>query len=343
MADKDTKDEEKGKVEEEVLTVVTDETPAKDAKGDDDADADDEGDDGKDGDERLGASDSDVADDTKGEDRRKEHRSRRQRQREARDRLELENKVLREHNRRLERTSGDMAKRLDNLEGVTIDGRINQFKAAISKADDTIADAVSRNDGDAHKEATKIRDELKEGQRRLEAEKERTSQRGNNGVDPEIVRQATAWAGKNGWFDPRRGDEDSAIAGAIDDRLMNEGRLDPRSPEYYEEFDRRLAARGIGGKSKRKQRSNGHDRDDADLDDDDDRETREGKKDPPQRKNGGPKFRGGGGERTLGPNQVYLSKQRLEALAAAGIEEGTPEYKRMLKRYKDYDNESAAR
>ncbi len=340
------KEEKEEKSEEAPLEVVTDETVADasdkkdgddDDAGDDDSEDDSSGPSGGDKDERLGASDEDVAEDTKRADRKSERKSRRQRQREKIEQRESEIRFLREHNRRLEGTSSEMAKRLDALEGNTIDGRIQQFNAAISKADDTIAEAVAKSDGAAHKEAMQIREQLVDGKRKLESVKEQQSQQakrreqGGGEVDPDIARLATSWAERNAWFDPSKGDEDSSIAAAIDYALSRDRRFDPRTPGYYKEFDRRLKARGIGASARDK------DADDADLD------TREDppRKDPPPRKNGangGPKFRGGGNDRQLGPNQVYLSKQRLEAMEAAGIEPGTDQYKRMLKRYKAHDD-----
>lgn len=338
------KDEKEEKSEEKALEVVTDETAAaapekKDDDedgGDDDSEDDSSGPSG--GDDRLGASDEEVADDAKKADRKIERKSRRQKQREKMEQRESENRFLREHNRRLESTAGDMAKRLDALEGTTIDGRIAQFNQAIAKADDTIAEAVTKNDGAAHKEASQIREQLVDNKRKLESHRDNQQQQAKkrentNEIDPDIERLATAWASRNTWFNPKAGDEDSTLASAIDYTLSRDRRFDARTPEYYEEFDRRLKARSIGKQQARRRA----DPDDADLEDDDDPPAR---KDPPAKKNGGggPRFRSGGGERQIGPNQVYLNKERLAALEAAGFEEGTPQYNRLLKRYKAHDD-----
>jgi hypothetical protein len=333
------KDDKEEKKEEPALEVITDETVAAASEKKDDGDEDGGDDDSEDdssgppgGDDRLGASDEEVAEDTKRADRKVERKTRRQKQRDKMEQRETENRFLREHNRRLETTAGDMAKRLDALEGTTIEGRIAQYNQAISKADDTIADAVTKNDGAAHKEASQIREQLVEGKRKLEGAREQQKTRrehSGNEVDPDIARLATAWASRNEWFDPSKGDEDSAIAAAVDFALSKDRRYDPRTPGYYKEFDRRLKARGIGKQAR------DSDADDADLDTDD-----PPRKDPPKKNgaNGGPRFRGGGNDRQLGANQVYLSKQRLEAMEAAGIEPGTDQYKRMLKRYKEHDD-----
>lgn len=337
------KEEKDEKTEETALEVVTDETAAAapDKKDDDEDGGDDDSEDDSSGpsggDDRLGASDEDVAEDTKRADRKVERKTRRQRYREKAEQRESENRFLREHNRRLESTAGEMAKRLDALEGTTIEGRIAQYNQAISKADDTISDAVTKQDGAAHKEASQIREELVEGKRKLVAAKEQQSQQakkrenGREEIDPNAARLATAWADKNDWFDPKQRDEESMVASAIDYALSQDSRFDPRTPGYYKEFDRRLKARKVGPHG----RARAADADDADLEDDDEPQ----RKDPPKKNGGGgPKFRSGGSDRQLGPNQVYLNKERVAALEAAGFEEGTPQYNRLLKRYKAHDD-----
>ena len=44
----------------------------------------------------------------------------------------------------------------------------------------------------------------------------------------------------NPWYDPHGGNEDSEIASMIDTRMANEG-WNPKTPEYWEELDNRLA------------------------------------------------------------------------------------------------------
>jgi hypothetical protein len=336
--DKDEKDEEKD--EAASLVAITDD-PAyaeKGAKDDDDAES---GEEDAAGDERLGASDEETADEERSKERKRERKSRSQRAREGRDRAERkysetaqENQYLRAHNERLDRRASEMAQRLDALEGSTIDGRISQFKAALSKADQTVAEAITAGDGTTAAEATRIRDDLRDGLKDLERSKAATAERNDSPreeVDPALVANARDWHRRNPWFDFNRSDEDSAIAGAIDDTMMREKKLDPRTEAYWKEFDRRIAKR----LPKRAVKSNGHaDDEDDDVDDP--------SPEPKARKNGGPRFRRGGADRQLGANQVYLSRDRLEALKEAGIEEGTPQYQRMLKRYRDHDHDKSA-
>lgn len=353
--EKDDDDDKKKKGDdEEEIVAVTDETPPK-KKADDDSD---EGDDADDADElevaakdsRLGESEEEVVEQERDrertrEERRNQRKSRNKARREWGDRMVRENRFLTMRNEQLEKAQLEAARRLDALEGVTVEGRIGQFRAAIAKADDAIAEAVTNKDGAAHKEATRIRDNLKEGLSKLEdmytqqQQRRRVKDNGgtvDNAQDPVVLERTREWASQHAsWFG--KDQDDTAIAMTVDDRLKAEGVLDPRSEEYWQELDSRiqryLPHRFKGG--------NGKDRD-GDEGDDLQEETRSnGHGAQPRRSGGGgPKFRSGGGDRQLGPNEVYLTRERLDAMREAGIEEGSPEYKRLLKRYQQWDREN---
>jgi len=61
-------------------------------------------------------------------------------------------------------------------------------------------------------------------------------------IDPVVVNHAKTWAEKNPWYNPAGGDEDSAIAMAVDNQMAAEG-WHPGTPEYWKELDRRLQRR----------------------------------------------------------------------------------------------------
>lgn len=61
-------------------------------------------------------------------------------------------------------------------------------------------------------------------------------------ADPTLAKLANDWMRRNPWYDPRGDDEDSAIAKVVDTKLAAEG-WDPRTQEYWKEFDKRLRAR----------------------------------------------------------------------------------------------------
>lgn len=150
-----------------------------------------------------------------------------------------------------------MANRLNE-----VDGRLSSFDQAqftqvwnssveaFQLAERKHQEAFSNGDG---AKATEAMREMYNAQRRiddLEAIKTRQGiqaqqPRQHQQADPRIVNKAKEWASKNDWFKPGGVDDDSAIADAIAVKLVKEG-YDPKTDDYYEELDERLAKRGIG-------------------------------------------------------------------------------------------------
>lgn len=285
-----------------------------------------------DDDSRIGGGEADE-DDVK-EQKRLERKSRRQRQKEARERDKRELEFLRKRNDQVERQLTDLTRRVTANETSQIDARIAQLETGIKKADDVYAQAISAGEGDDAAEAMRIRDQLKDQRDGLKAYKEQGEQAPQQeGPDPRLVEHVRQWHSRNDWFDFGRRDQDSAIAGAIDDSLALEG-WDPTTPEYYAELDKRISAMlphraGKGGQ----QRGNGAD----DDYDDDDGQTQQRQ----QRQPTGPKFRVGGKERPLKSNEVHISKERREAMIEAGVWDDPKTRARYLKRYQEYDREQA--
>lgn len=287
------------------------------------------------GDTRVGG--GEPVDDEKTEARRVERRSRRQRQKEARDRDQRELKFLRGRNEQVERQIGELTRRQVATETATIDQRIAQLDNAMRSADDVYAKAITANEGQDAAEAMRIRDNLKDQRDSLVAGKAEAAAGTptEDAVDPALIEQVRSWSERNTWFDFGRRDEDSAIAGAIDDMLIRDG-YDPRTSEYYDELDKRVARRlphltkKLGGKG------NGEDDLGGDEHIDDDLEDKGG-----QRKPGGPKFRIGGQERPLKPNEVHISRDRKEAMQEAGVWDDPVLRKNYLKRYAEWDQEHA--
>jgi len=58
--------------------------------------------------------------------------------------------------------------------------------------------------------------------------------------DPMVARYAGDWMSENPWYDPNGRDSDSKIALTIDQTMAEEG-WNPKSQEYWEELDNRLA------------------------------------------------------------------------------------------------------
>lgn len=277
-------------------------------------------------DERVGA--GEPEDDDKIEARRQERKTRRQRQKDARDRDQRELKFLRSRNEQVERQISEISKRQDATEQATVDQRISQLDNAIRSADDVYAKAIDAGEGKDASEAMQIRDNLKDQKNYLQQYKEQGAVQ-PEGPDPALVERVREWHGRNDWFDFGRRDEDSAIAGAIDDMLMRDG-YDPTSVEYYEELDKRISRR-LPHLSQ-KGAGNGAD----DQDDDADTGDRGGSQ--PSK---GPKFRVGGRERPLKTNEVHISRERREAMEEAGVWEDPKLRKRYLAQYAEWDRQNA--
>jgi hypothetical protein len=296
-----------------------------------------------DDDEREGhAEDDDEADPdrVKIRQRRKDER-RTKKEQLKRERRELN--FLRQRNDTLERRQSEFDARQTNTEVMAIDGRIQALEGDIRKADEIYAEAISKGDGQSAAEAQKIRDDLRDGlqaykntrQGTIAAARERLTPK-QNGPDPEIQSRAQDWVADNPWYDPKMGNEDSEIAKAIESRLAREkGPAAAKTDEYWDEFNRRLKKR-LPHVFK-----NGRDRND-DRDDDSDEErggNREQEDDKPVRR-GGPRFTSGGRERPLKKGEVFVSKERRQAMEEAGVWDDPETRNRYLKQYQKYDTEA---
>lgn len=354
MAGEDNKDDDSGQEDELFMVgdgVDGDESLSQQNEDDNKGSTEDDKDD-----EDLAAGDSRVGggepDDEGDDGKRAERKSRRQRQKDARDRDQRELRFLRGRNETLEKRFSGLEKRVNDSEAVSIDQRISQIDAAIDKADDTYAKAITASEGEQAAEAMKYRDQLRDQKTKLEAYRDAgTAEEEPEGPPAELLENVKDWSDRNKWFDFKRQDEDSAIAGAIDDMLVRDG-WDPLTPEYYRELDARIARRlphlaedsGGGRRRGGSRRGNG-----ADRDDDDDRgdggadtDSRAGRGDGGGNKSRGPKFRVGGTDRHLKSNEVHISRERREAMEEAGVWDDPKTRARYLKNYAKWDKENLA-
>ena len=284
----------------------------------------------RDADERV--SHSDDSDDPDREAIRERRRNEKQRKKENRQRERVELNFLRQRNEAVERELSQIRARQDQGETLGIDQRIGTLDDQIRQAEEVHALAVTKGDGAAASEALRLRDEFRDGRQQLvglknqKAHEVRTRQQQPNQPDPAIVARANEWMSDNSWFDPQLRDEDSAIARMVEDRLYNEGRLDPTSDEYWEEYNKRLKKR-LPERFK-SVNQNGRDEEDEDGDEPDTR-----------RRSTGPKITTGGRERPLRKNEVYIDADRKAAMIEAGVWDDEKLRARYLKRYQQYDKE----
>jgi hypothetical protein len=294
-------------------------------------------------DERTGHAESDE-DDSAGLSR---EQKRRRRKREKFEQNQRELAFLRARNAQLEqeqsRRLAEMESRQSQSDVLAIDGRITQAESNIREAETLYTQALKANDAEAATEALRVKDQFREGLNQLRgaraqtmraARERQTTAAQPQAPDPAILQRAQEWTREHSWFDPTLRDEDSTIAHAVEQRLFREGRLDPRSPEYWDEVDRRLAKRLPERYSSRQE--------DDDEDDFDERPVRRVNGNG-QRKPSGPVIKVGGRERPLKKGEVYIDEDRKAAMIEHGVWDDPKERERYLKAYQKYDREAGRR
>jgi len=308
--------------EEEFIPVDT--PPKKDQDREEDALSDDDDDDGEaDGDERLA---EDSEDDPEGDTspKREKRLKRREVQKRAKENAQRELKFLREQNDAMSRRLAAVEGNALNHNEIAIDARLNEAHNEVRQAEAIIARAIEAGNGDDVATALRLRDEAKAREAQLGAVKQQVLHAKNQPAapDPRVTSLAQEWMGANPWYDPKGGNEDSAITNAIDARLVAEG-YNPSSVEYWQELTGRLRNRIGPPKTEA--------RDDQDSGDD---VRRDKKRAPPM-----------GSTREHAPQstkrEVYVTPERKQAMIDAGIWEDPARRNQMLKAYQAYDRNPA--
>lgn len=307
----DDEDQQKGKPQDvEFVPVET---------SDKDRDDDHEDDDGEDA--RLSEDNEDREELRR--KRREEKRERAERRKEAiaRDKKELD--FLRQRNEDLEKRMMAVEKTTVHNVISNIDVRLNEKLAEIRAAERIMAQAVEAGNGEDVAKALRIRDEAMKQAQQLQVMKHRQTEQAKQiqerpaAPDREVANYAKEWVDKNPWYDPNARTEESKIVLAIDQTLVEEG-YNPKSEEYWQELDKRVAKRLPHVKG-------GGDNDDG--------YSRGGRKGPPV-----------GSTRDQTPpssrQQVYISPERKQAMIDAGVWEDPVLRQRYLKQYAKWDREN---
>lgn len=307
----DDEDQQKGKPQDvEFVPVET---------SDKDRDDDHEDDDGED--TRLSEDNEDREELRR--KRREEKRERAERRKEAiaRDKKELD--FLRQRNEDLEKRMMAVEKTTVHNVISNIDVRLNEKLAEIRAAERIMAQAVEAGNGEDVAKALRIRDEAMKQAQQLQVMKHRQTEQAKQiqerpaAPDREVANYAKEWVDKNPWYDPNARTEESKIVLAIDQTLVEEG-YNPKSEEYWQELDKRVAKRLPHVKG-------GGDNDDG--------YSRGGRKGPPV-----------GSTRDQTPpssrQQVYISPERKQAMIDAGVWEDPVLRQRYLKQYAKWDREN---
>lgn len=340
----------KEKDEDDDIIIVEEKPSNTPPKSKDEDDRDDDHDD--DHDERSKADDDDDGDDDDRaairERRRLEKKERRERREAAmrRDKIELD--FLRKRNEDVERRLMRVETTSHQAEISTIDAQIAAARQRASLAEQVFAKAVEAQNGEDAAKAMSYRDQAtalvsqlenhKAAQLRQQAARQQREQPPQGGHElPETVqRLAQKFMADNDWYDPKGGDEDSAIVMAIDATLTREG-LDPSTPGYWKELKKR-AARRLPERFQSEAGGRG------DRDDDDRGDERGGRGEQRRQPAGGPQLGSGReGRNTSGRREVYVSPERKQAMIDAGVWDDPILRARYVKRYEQYDKENRNR
>lgn len=338
-------------VDDEVdgTAASADESESKEKDADDESDveeADDEEGSEADGEEVEAKGDArvatdDAADNTTTRDKRRETgKERRARQKAHIARREKELTLYRIRNEELERQFSQLSARVSKGEQITISQAISTVEAQIAEAKRLEADAIKAHDGESAVEARDVKVALEGKRDRLLVAKDRAAKvTTTSKTPPPEMRQALSWIEANkDWYDPKGSNEDSALASAIEDRMVKEGKFDPASEEFWQELDKRLIKRGI---KKATAADDGEEVEDGEEDVAPVKAAKSNGKAPPK-KAGGPKVTIGGEKRTLKANEVYIDPGRKQAMKDAGVWDDPKLRQDMLRRYHAFDRDARA-
>lgn len=314
-------------------------TAADDA--DDDHGEDDDADGEEGGDQVAGADGKDDPDEARREARRAERKNRRRAQREGARRNREELAELRE-------VMGAMVEEVRYLRGMASNTQVSQIDSRLSTAEQQLVDAeaahalaIKKGDGDSAVEAMRLarqaeravlalkaaKAQIEGGRQRREqgdGREERGDPRRRERDVPQISERtfnlAQGWMASVPWYKPQGKDEDSELVREIDSEVMADG-FNPETPAYYAELTSRvqkeLPHRYTGQRNGNK------------------REAR-----PAPRRSGPPI--GGSDRRAIGANEIALDENRRFALEQANIDPQSEKGKRILRRWKEDENQKTA-
>lgn len=176
------------------------------------------------------------------ERRRQERHSKKQAQREREDGLRNELAHTQAQLRDLQERMAQQDQRTMSNDLAQLDNAIGRAQQAAKYYKGAIEEATKNNNGQLLAEATEKMLRASQESERLTNIKQQFVNQTNNtrsAMDPSVALKAQEWANRNKWYDVNGKDTDSAMVLAIDQRMGQEG-LDPRTPGYWEELDRRV-------------------------------------------------------------------------------------------------------
>lgn len=286
--------------------------------------------------------------------RKREKQERKERRERAIERDKLEMNFLRQRNEDLEKRLLAQEMRSHRQDHYTVEQKIAEAEREARLAEEVMAKAIAEANGDDAARALRIRDEALDRIRELSSAREDLKRQEEvvktpkNVADPVVNSYAKVWISKNPWYDVNGGDEDSRIVLEIDQRLANEGYV-PRTELYWKELDKRVR-RNL---PHRYDANASRYADEDESDDYDDRSTSRQAKNSRETEDGNANSASRGAKKgpPLGQSrehapastrkEVYISKERKDALIQAGVWDDPVLRQRYIKQYQAWDRENA--
>jgi hypothetical protein len=214
----------------------------------------------------------------------------------------------------------DLSERLARVDNHQVGNDFAKLDEELSKAVRTAEDAkqfmkstAEAGDWDGNADATELFYNARRQAEHLHGIKQRVTRQPQQPqqVDGRISKHASDWMSRNRWYKHGSDETDSIVTKTVDDNLVKEG-YDPRTKEYWEELDDRLAEKlphRFGGSKKMKTSQ------------------------------GAPNI-GGSDKNSVassGGKGFFLSEARIKAMKEAGSWDDQEARKKMIARYKDFD------
>lgn len=196
----------------------------------------------------------DLVDDGKGGRRNRTHAERREAQRRAAAADKTRISELEAQNRELAERVGRVEGRTAQNDRASLEANIAGTASRISAAKEAKRAARAANDVESEELADEALYAARRQHETLAAIKARVEHedrlvregggvdRGPPPVDPQVKKLAGGWIAKHDWYDTTLRDEDSKITYMVDAQIKADG-YDPRTSEYYDELNKRLARR----------------------------------------------------------------------------------------------------
>lgn len=175
------------------------------------------------------------------ERRRQERKDKKQAQRDREDTLKRERDAARHEMSQLQARLAIIERKTTGSELSQLDNAIRQAHEAATYFENQIALATQQNDGVGI--ANGVKQMLAAQQKAQELSNVKNAYQRQQStpaqVDPALKELGSRFLQKHGWLDMQGKDPDSTIALAIDRSLEQEG-WNPKTPQYWEEFDNRI-------------------------------------------------------------------------------------------------------